>query len=76
MSVVTLSYVDPIKGLSECSNSCPLSPNNEDYQMFTFIGRQELTGIQIDILEWYGDGGGLRGIKLFQYGKNHKISLT
>jgi hypothetical protein len=69
MSVVTLSYIDPINGLIECSNSCPLSPDNENFQMFTFINRPELVGIQIDILEWYGAGGGLHGIQLFQSGK-------
>ncbi|CAI2175577.1 7583_t:CDS:2 [Funneliformis geosporum] len=65
MSVVTLSYMDPIKGLLVCT-SCPLSPSNEDFQTFTFVSRPELTGIQIDILEWYGIGGGFHGIKLFQ----------
>ncbi|CAG8463451.1 1367_t:CDS:2 [Funneliformis caledonium] len=66
MSVVTLSYMDPINGLLVTCTSCPLSPSNEDFQMFTFVSQPELTGIQIDILEWYGNGGGFHGIKLFQ----------
>ncbi|RIA96482.1 cortical protein marker for cell polarity-domain-containing protein [Glomus cerebriforme] len=66
MSVITLSYMDPINGFTECSNSCPLSPDNVDFQMFTVINQPELIGIQIDILEWYGAGGGLHSIQLFQ----------
>jgi hypothetical protein len=69
MSVITLSYMDPIAGLTQCSDSCPLSSDNVEFQMFSFVSQLEIIGIQVDILEWYGLGGGFHGIQLFQSGK-------
>ncbi|CAB4484018.1 hypothetical protein RhiirA5_415984 [Rhizophagus irregularis] len=66
MSVITLSYMDPIAGLTQCSDSCPLSSDNVEFQMFSFVSQLEIIGIQVDILEWYGLGGGFHGIQLFQ----------
>ncbi|CAH1757539.1 1204_t:CDS:10 [Entrophospora sp. SA101] len=65
-SVVDLKYVDPNNGTQMICRECTLTQNNQDFQMFEFVASKVLTGIQIDILEWYGGGGGLHGIQLFQ----------
>ncbi|CAG8503760.1 11795_t:CDS:2 [Acaulospora morrowiae] len=66
-SVVPLTYVNSTTGnVENCSSTCPLDSNNRVYQIFNFDGPFNLTGFEIDILEWYGEGGGLHGIQLFQ----------
>ncbi|CAG8497063.1 2397_t:CDS:2 [Ambispora gerdemannii] len=65
--VLNLSYVDPSdKTIKYCSDPCSLTQDSNQYQVFNIVGPHPLNGIQIDIIEWYGSGGGLHGIQLYQ----------
>ena len=56
-------------GEQTCDAECPLPNNNSTYQDFYFVNPIEMSGLRIDISSWYGNGGGLGGIELFQDGK-------
>ncbi|KAK5139875.1 hypothetical protein LTR04_003290, partial [Oleoguttula sp. CCFEE 6159] len=49
-----------------CDAFCTLPENNSTYQDFHFVNPIGMNGLRIDILDWYGNGGGLSGIELFQ----------
>ncbi|CAG8665831.1 14004_t:CDS:2, partial [Acaulospora colombiana] len=73
-SVLTLVYANATTGeITNCSNICTLDPNNQVFQIYYFNQPVNLTGFEIDILEWYGEGGGLHGIQLFQTGKSFHL---
>jgi len=64
------TYLDPTTGENNsCSASCPLPDNNATSQDFHFAVPTGMNGFRIDISAWYGDGGGLSGIELFQDGR-------
>ncbi|KAF0452774.1 cortical protein marker for cell polarity-domain-containing protein [Gigaspora margarita] len=66
-SIITLSYTNTTNGTTlTCSDSCPLGPSNTDYQIFNFVNPGPLRGIQILLLDFYGEGGGLHGIQFYQ----------
>ncbi|CAG8454262.1 5152_t:CDS:10 [Scutellospora calospora] len=66
-AIIELSYTNTTTGTTmTCSDSCPLDPSNSVYQIYNFINPTEMTGIQILITDFYGDGGGLHGIQLYQ----------
>ncbi|CAG8468328.1 10801_t:CDS:2 [Ambispora leptoticha] len=66
-AVLNLSYVDPSTNAANyCTDACPLTHDSNQYQMFNIVDPHPLNGIQIDIREWYGNGGGLHGIQLYQ----------
>ncbi|CAG8678838.1 16848_t:CDS:2, partial [Dentiscutata erythropus] len=66
-ALITLSYTNTTNGTTlTCSNSCPLDPSNTDYQLFNFVNPTTLRSIEIIILDYYGQGGGLHGIQLYQ----------
>lgn len=71
--IMNLTYSDPETGeKAACDALCSLSDNpDEEYQDFHFVNRVGMNGFQLDISDWYGDGGGLSGIQLLQDGKSH-----
>lgn len=68
--IMNLTYVDPATGRnSSCDARCPLSDNTTlAYQDFKFENVIGMSSLYINISDWYGAGGGLNGIELFQDG--------
>ncbi|KAI9502916.1 hypothetical protein BX070DRAFT_235320 [Coemansia spiralis] len=71
--VLQMAYLDPItKAAKICSQTCPILHNYE-WQEFWFYDNDEtlgnITGITINIAEWYGMGGGFNKIELYERGK-------
>ena len=66
--IMNFTYIDPATGQSAtCSSECPLSSSsNVEFQDFHFVNIIGMSGFRIDISAWYGDGGGLDGIELFE----------
>ncbi|KAL9584368.1 MAG: hypothetical protein Q9212_002162 [Teloschistes hypoglaucus] len=69
--IMNLTYSDPVtqqEMVCDASGArCPLSDNTTlAFQDFYFYNRVGMNAFQIDISDWYGDGGGLDGIQLFQ----------
>ncbi|KAK4517550.1 uncharacterized protein ATC70_000890 [Mucor velutinosus] len=67
-TIYQLSYLDPDTNLTKtCSTNCSLSKNtNVLYQDFRITNISLTNGIAIDIHSWYGVGGGLASVKVFQ----------
>lgn len=68
--IMNLTYTDPSSGKERvCDARCPLSDDPAvEYQDFRFVNVVGMNGFQIDVSDWYGKGGGLNGIELFQNG--------
>lgn len=69
--IMNLTYIDPVTNKkTSCDASgarCPLSNNaSVQFQDFEFVNSVGMSAFQIDISDWYGAGGGLDGIELFQ----------
>ncbi|CAL3968708.1 unnamed protein product [Diplocarpon coronariae] len=66
--IMNFTYIDPDTGKNaSCSSECPLSNNSSvKFQDFHFVNIIGMNSFQIDISAFYGDGGGLSGIELFQ----------
>lgn len=66
--IMNFTYNDPDTGKDElCDALCHLSANpSVPYQDFKFINTVGMSSFRIDISEWYGQGGGLDGVELFQ----------
>ncbi|KAF9191222.1 hypothetical protein BGZ50_009568 [Haplosporangium sp. Z 11] len=70
--VMNLSYVDPATHAKQYCTECPLLTRSHsafaqrEYQDFMVVKPVLLQGIQIDIETWYGLGGGLGGIEVYQ----------
>lgn len=66
--IMNFTYLDPATGKTEsCSAECPLSNDTSvTHQDFHFVNVIGMDSFQIDISAWYGDGGGLDGIELFE----------
>lgn len=66
--IMNLTYTDPDTGDGTyCDSSCPLSSSSDEkYREFHFVNNVGMSGFQIEVLDWYGDGAGLNGIELFQ----------
>lgn len=63
-----LSYVDPVTQQTiTCSEDCTLS--NATYQDFTVLNPLSSNGVRININSWFGSGGGLGYVQIFQSGK-------
>ena len=68
--IMNLTYTDPTTGQNAtCDARCPLPNKNSTYQDFSFVNVIGMNAFQIDISDWYGSGGGLNGIELFQDGE-------
>jgi len=66
--ILELSYVDPATGENTtCTNQCPLS-NDPDvpFMDFHFVRSIGMKSFRIDISEFFGEGGGLNGIQLYE----------
>ncbi|KAI9264062.1 cortical protein marker for cell polarity-domain-containing protein [Phascolomyces articulosus] len=63
-----LSYIDPTtQQITTCTTDCELSNDpNVEYQDFTAVNSNTATGIRIQIDSWYGQGGGLSNVQIFQ----------
>lgn len=71
--IMNLTYIDPVtnkKAICDASGArCPLSNNASlQFQDFEFVNSVGMSAFQIDVSDWYGAGGGLNGIELFQNG--------
>jgi len=64
--IMNLTYADSDGQTQSCSAECPLPQGNTTHQDFTFVNYVGMNQFRIDILSWYGSGGGLSGIELFQ----------
>jgi hypothetical protein len=65
--IMNFTYVDPSTGNQRfCDATCPLPQGNTTGQDFTFVNKIGMNAFRIDISDWYGQGGGLNGIELFQ----------
>ncbi|EHL03638.1 putative Polarized growth protein rax2 [Glarea lozoyensis 74030] len=59
---------DPATGQNaSCTSECPLSDRSDvEFQDFHFVNDVGMNAFRIDISAFYGSGGGLNGIELFQ----------
>ncbi|KAI9866504.1 MAG: hypothetical protein M1813_001055 [Trichoglossum hirsutum] len=66
--IMNLTFTDPeTQQNATCDARCPLSSKPDvTFQDFHFVNPIGMSGFQVDISEWYGSGGGLDGIELFQ----------
>jgi hypothetical protein len=65
--ILNLTYTDPESGRPAfCDARCPLPEGNTTAQEFTFVNVVGMNAFRIDISDWWGQGGGLNGIQLFQ----------
>ncbi|CAK7200535.1 hypothetical protein SEUCBS139899_003232 [Sporothrix eucalyptigena] len=66
--ILNFTYIDPTTGVNaSCTSECPLSSSTDvQYQDFHFVNNVGMDGFRIDISDWYGSGGGLDGIELFE----------
>ncbi|EME79110.1 uncharacterized protein MYCFIDRAFT_167006 [Pseudocercospora fijiensis CIRAD86] len=65
--ILNLTYVDPTTGRNEsCIQQCPLPQGNTTAQDFHFVAHVGMSHFRIWITDWYGAGGGLSGIEMFQ----------
>ena len=64
--IMNFSYVNPEGQQAFCDAQCPLPQNNASAQNFRFVNNIGMNSFRIDILDWYGPGGGLNGMALFQ----------
>uniref|UniRef100_A0A8H7TP82 Cellular morphogenesis protein n=1 Tax=Bionectria ochroleuca TaxID=29856 RepID=A0A8H7TP82_BIOOC len=66
--IMNFTYVDPAsKENKTCTSECQLSDNSDvEYQDFHFVNRVGMNRFMISISDWYGSGGGLNGIEIFQ----------
>jgi len=75
--IMNLTYTDATTGQQRyCDARCPLPQNNATFQDFHFVNNVGMNGYRIDISEWYGRGGGLSGIELFQDGSVSRHLFT
>jgi hypothetical protein len=67
--ILNFTTTDPASGNTvACQSTCPLAEYNasQPYQDFYFVNLVGMNSFSIDISDWYGSGGGLAGIELFQ----------
>lgn len=66
--IMNFTYIDPATGRNaSCTNLCPLSNDpSVKFQDFHFVNLVGMNSFRIDISDFYGAGGGLNGIELFQ----------
>lgn len=66
--IMNFTYIDPsTEQNTTCTSECPMSSNSSiTYQDFHFVNVIGMNAFRIDISDWYGSGGGLDGIELFQ----------
>lgn len=64
--ILNLNYLDADGQNQSCSAVCPLPQNNSTYQDFHFVPPVGMNAFRVHITQWYGSGGGLAGMEMFQ----------
>lgn len=66
--IMNFTYIDPETGSNmTCTNQCPLSNNSSvKFQDFHFVNQIGMNAFRLDISAWYGQGGGLDSLELYQ----------
>ncbi|KAM5461640.1 hypothetical protein MferCBS49748_007225 [Microsporum ferrugineum] len=66
--ILNMTYIDPESGEKiPCDARCPLSNDPKlATRDFHFVNNVGMSSFQLDISEWYGQGGGFTGVELFQ----------
>jgi hypothetical protein len=66
--IMNFTYIDPSTGRNaSCTSECPLSNDKSvQFQDFHFVNVIGMNEFRIDISDWYGSGGGLDGVELFE----------
>ncbi|KAK4948780.1 hypothetical protein LTR66_014095, partial [Elasticomyces elasticus] len=64
--IMNMTYTDANGNAASCSDQCPLSQDSNTYQDFHFANSIGMNGFRVDVSDWYGNGGGLSGIEMFQ----------
>lgn len=64
--IMNFTHIDSNGNNVTCDALCPLPEGNTTYQDFHFVNRVGMNSFRIDISDWYGDGGGLAGLELYQ----------
>lgn len=66
--IMNFTYIDPAtKQNLTCTSECPLSNDPAvKFQDFHFVNTIGMNAFRFDISAWYGNGGGLAGLELFQ----------
>ncbi|KAK2806328.1 hypothetical protein FQN51_007370 [Onygenales sp. PD_10] len=66
--ILNMTYTDPATGDNvACDARCPLSDDpSEEFRDFKFVNVVGMNGFQLDISDWYGQGGGFDGVELFE----------
>ncbi|KAL7629269.1 hypothetical protein AAE478_000789 [Parahypoxylon ruwenzoriense] len=66
--IMNFTYIDPVTNQNaSCTSECPLSDDPAvEYQDFHFVNLVGMNAFRIDVSAWYGNGGGLDGVELFQ----------
>lgn len=66
--IMNFTYIDPATGVNAtCTSECPLSSSTDvEFQDFHFVNNVGMDAFRLDISAWYGSGGGLDGIELFE----------
>lgn len=66
--ILNFTYIDPATNENRtCTSECPLSSDPAvEFQDFFFVNTIGMNGFRIDVSAWYGSGGGLDGIQLYQ----------
>ncbi|KAI1433031.1 cellular morphogenesis protein [Xylaria sp. CBS 124048] len=66
--IMNFTFTDPETGNNmSCTAECPLSSDTSvEFQDFFFVNRVGMNAFRIDISAWYGQGGGLDSIELFE----------
>jgi hypothetical protein len=66
--ILNFTYVDPATGRNaSCTSECPLSNDpNVPFQDFHFVNQIGMDSFRIDISAFFGNGGGLNGISLYE----------
>ncbi|KAI0196872.1 cellular morphogenesis protein [Astrocystis sublimbata] len=66
--IMNFTYIQPGTGKNiSCTSECPLSDDpSVDHQDFHFVNMVGMNAFRIDISDWYGQGGGLKSVELYQ----------
>jgi hypothetical protein len=70
--IMNFTYITPTGETTHCDARCPLPEGNVTYQDFHFVNTVGMNSFRIDISDWYGSGGGLSGIELFENGMSNR----
>lgn len=70
-SFMNLTYTDERGNVQSCSAECPLLQHNSSVRHtdFAFVNVVPTTSLKIQLLDFYGDRAGLKGLQLFEEGQ-------